>query len=77
MKIFQLSIHYNLQKLIRNSNFLRRYYFLFKALNLSTLSDKNDLLVKTERPEQRCKDKLQNFLAKFGVICWLAPMFTV
>ena len=77
MKNFQLSIHYNLQKLIRNSNFLRRYYFLFKALNLSTLSDKNDLLVKTERPKQRCKDKLQIFLAKFGVIYWLAPMFTV
>lgn len=38
---FQFSLFYNFQMLIQNSNFYRKYYLLFKALNLSTISNKN------------------------------------
>jgi transposase len=41
MQHFQTSMFYDLQELIRNSNLLRKYYYLFKALDLSSLPDKN------------------------------------
>jgi hypothetical protein len=41
MQHFQTSLFYDLQELIRNSSLLRKYYYLFKALNLSSLPDKN------------------------------------
>jgi len=41
MQHLQTSMFYDLQELIRNSTLLRKYYYLFKALNLSTLPDKN------------------------------------
>ncbi len=41
MQHFQTSFFYNLQELIRNSSLLRKYYHLFKALDLSALPDKN------------------------------------
>ena len=42
MQHFQTSLFYDLQELIRNSPLLRKYYYLFKALNLSALPDRND-----------------------------------
>jgi hypothetical protein len=47
MQHFQTSLFYDLQELIRNSPLLRKYYYLFKALNLSTLPDRNDRLGRT------------------------------
>jgi hypothetical protein len=41
MKHFQTSFFYDLQELIRNSPLLRKYYYLFKALDLSALQDRN------------------------------------
>lgn len=41
MDHFQLSLFYNLQLLIQNSNFHRKYHLLFKALDLSGIHDKN------------------------------------
>jgi transposase len=41
MQHFQTSLFYDLQELIRNSSLLRKYYYLFKALELSSLPDKN------------------------------------
>ena len=41
MQLFQTSLFYDLQELIRNSSLLRKYYYLFKALDLSALPDKN------------------------------------
>jgi hypothetical protein len=41
MQHFQTSLFYDLQELIRNSPLLRKYYYLFKALDLSTLPDTN------------------------------------
>jgi hypothetical protein len=41
MRHFQTSFFYNLQELIRNSPLLRKYYYIFKALNLSALPDRN------------------------------------
>jgi len=41
MNHFQTSFFYNLQELIRNSPLLRKYHYLFKALDLSALPDKN------------------------------------
>ena len=42
MQHFQTSLFYNLQELIRNSPLLRKYYYLFKALDISALPDRND-----------------------------------
>jgi len=42
MQHFQTSFFYDLQELIRHSPLLRRYYYLFKALDLSALPDRND-----------------------------------
>lgn len=41
MQHFQTSLFYDLQELVRNSSLLRKYYYLFKALDLSALPDKN------------------------------------
>jgi hypothetical protein len=41
MQNFQTSLFYDLQELIRTSSLLRKYYLIFKALNLSALKDKN------------------------------------
>lgn len=38
---FQTSFFYDLQELVRHSPLLRKYYYLFKALNLSALPDRN------------------------------------
>jgi len=37
----QTSLFYDLQELVRNSSLLRKYYYLFQALNLSMLPDRN------------------------------------
>jgi hypothetical protein len=37
----QTSLFYDLQELIRNSSLLRKYYYLFQALDLSMLPDRN------------------------------------
>jgi hypothetical protein len=37
----QTSLFYDLQELIRNSSLLRKYYYLFQALDLSILPDRN------------------------------------
>jgi len=47
MQHFQTSLFYDLQELIRNSPLLRKYYYLFKALDLSELSDRNDRIGRT------------------------------
>jgi len=41
MQHFQTSFFYDLQELVRNAPLLRKYYFIFKSLNLSALKDKN------------------------------------
>jgi hypothetical protein len=41
MQHFQTSFFYDLQELIRQSPLLRKYYYLFKALDLSELPDRN------------------------------------
>jgi len=47
MQHFQTSFFYNLQELVRCSPILRKYYYLFKALDLSALPDKNDRVGRT------------------------------
>ena len=42
MQHFQTSFFYDLQELIRNAPLIRKYYHIFKSLNLSALQDKND-----------------------------------
>jgi hypothetical protein len=42
MHKFQLSFFYDLQVFVQASDFYRKYYFLFKALDLSPLPDRND-----------------------------------
>lgn len=41
MQQFQLSLFYDFQMLIQHSNFYRKYYLLFKSLNLSDVHNKN------------------------------------
>lgn len=41
MNHFQLSLFYDLQFLVQNSNFYRKYYLLFKSLDLSNMPNKN------------------------------------
>lgn len=41
MQHFQTSFFYDLQELIRNAPLIRKYYLIFKALDLSALPDKN------------------------------------
>lgn len=47
MQSFQTSLFYDLQELVRNSPLLRKYYYLFKALDLSALHDKNEHVGRT------------------------------
>lgn len=47
MQTFQTSLFYDLQELIRTSPLLKKYYYLFKALDLSALPDRNDRLGRT------------------------------
>ena len=47
MKHFQTSFFYDLQELIRNAPLMRKYYYIFKSLNLSALQDRNDSLGRT------------------------------
>ena len=47
MQHFQTSLFYDLQELIRNSPLLRKYYYIFKALDLSALPDRNDRIGRT------------------------------
>jgi len=41
MQHFQTSFFYDLQELVRNAPLMRKYYYIFKSLNLSALKDKN------------------------------------
>ena len=41
MQNFQTSLFYDLRELIRTSSLLKKYYLIFKALDLSALKDKN------------------------------------
>ena len=41
MQHLQTSFFYDLQELIRNAPLLRKYYYIFKALNLSAMPDRN------------------------------------
>jgi hypothetical protein len=47
MQHFQTSLFYDLQELIRSSPLLRKYYHIFKALDLSALPDRNDRIGRT------------------------------
>jgi hypothetical protein len=47
MQHFQTSFFYDLQELIRSAPLIRKYYYIFKSLNLSALKDKNDSLGRT------------------------------
>jgi len=42
MQHFQTSFFYDLQELVRKAPLMRKYYYIFKSLNLSALQDKND-----------------------------------
>lgn len=41
MQHFQTSFFYDLTELVRNAPLMRKYYYIFKSLNLSALKDKN------------------------------------
>ena len=47
MQHFQTSFFYDLQEQIRNAPLMRKYYYIFKSLNLSALQDRNDSLGRT------------------------------
>jgi len=47
MQHFQTSLFYDLQELIRTSPLLRKYYLIFKGLDLSALPDRNDHIGRT------------------------------
>jgi len=42
MQHFQTSFFYDFQEMIRNAPLIRKYYYIFKSLNLSALQDRND-----------------------------------
>lgn len=42
MQHFQTSFFYDLQELVRTAPLMRKYYYIFKSLNLSALQDRND-----------------------------------
>ena len=42
MQHFQTSFFYDLRELIRTAPLMRKYYYIFKSLNLSALKDTND-----------------------------------
>ena len=55
MQSFQTSLFYDLQELIRNSPLLRKYYYIFKALDLSALHDKNELWIDShQKSDDHC-----------------------
>ncbi len=47
MQHFQTSFFYDLRELVRNAPLMRKYYYIFKSLNLSALQDRNDSLGRT------------------------------
>lgn len=47
MQHFQTSFFYDLWELVRTSPLMRKYYYIFKSLNLSALQDRNDSLGRT------------------------------
>ena len=47
MQHFQTSFFYDLQELIRTAPLIRKYYYIFKSLNLSALNDRNDSIGRT------------------------------
>ena len=47
MQHFQTSFFYDLRELIRSAPLMRKYYYIFKSLNLSALQDKNDSIGRT------------------------------
>jgi hypothetical protein len=47
MQHFQTSFFYDLQELIINAPLMRKYYYIFKSLNLSALKDRNDSIGRT------------------------------
>ena len=47
MQHFQTSFFYDLQELIHNAPLMRKYYYIFKSLNLSALKDRNDRIGRT------------------------------
>jgi hypothetical protein len=47
MQHFQTSFFYDLQELIRNAPLMRKYYYIFKSINLSALQDRNDRIGRT------------------------------
>ena len=42
MQHFQTSFFYDLRELVRTAPLMRKYYYIFKSLNLSALQDRND-----------------------------------
>jgi len=47
MQHFQTSFFYDLRELIRTTPLIRKYYYIFKSLNLSALNDRNDSVGRT------------------------------
>jgi hypothetical protein len=47
MQHFQTSFFYDLRELVRTAPLMRKYYYIFKSLNLSALQDRNDSLGRT------------------------------
>ena len=47
MQHFQTSFFYDLRELIRTAPLIRKYYYIFKSLNLSALNDRNDSIGRT------------------------------
>jgi hypothetical protein len=47
MQHFQTSFFYDLRELIRNAPLMRKYYYIFKSLNLSALKNRNDRVGRT------------------------------
>jgi len=59
----QTSLFYDLQELVRNSSLLRKYYYLFKALDLSILPDRNHGVGRTGHSQHAM---LQAFIVKLS-----------
>ena len=57
----QTSLFYNLQKPVRNSSLLQKYYYLFQALDLSILPDRNNGIGRTGHSQHAI---LQAFIVK-------------
>ena len=61
MQHFQTSFFYDLQELIRNAPLMRKYYYIFKALDLSALPDKNCAVGATGYSRHAITEKESNF----------------